>query len=175
MRIPERTINFNVYNATDNELLFCATADLGDISFSTDEVSGSGIMGKYESPTQGSLESMKVTLNFRTIDRAALNLLKHNGLQLDFRQATQVQDTLNGGYTSEGFYMSMWTCPPHNITLGTMEPGGKNESKVELEVKALTIFFDDVEQLAIDKENFVFRVDGVDKLQKIKRDLGYDY
>ena len=175
MRIPERTINFNVYNATDNELLFCATVDLPELSFLTDEVSGSGIMGKYESPTQGSLDSMKVTLNYRTIDSSALRMLKHSGLQLDFRQATQVQDTLTGEYGSEGYYMSMWTCPPHSLTLGSAEAGGKNESKIELEVKALTIFFDDVEQLAIDKENFVFRVDGEDKLQKLKRDLGYDF
>ena len=107
MRIPERTINFNVYNATDNELLFCATVDLPELSFLTDEVSGSGIMGKYESPTQGSLDSMKVTLNYRTIDSSALRMLKHSGLQLDFRQATQVQDTLTGEYGSEGYYMSM--------------------------------------------------------------------
>ena len=175
MRIPERTINFNVYNAIDNELLFCATVDLPDLAQMTDEVSGSGIMGKYESPTLGSFESMKATLHFRTIDNSGLKLLKHNGLQLDFRQATQVQNTLTGEYDSVGFFMSMWTCPPHSISLGTAEPGGKNEFSVELEVKALTIFFDDVEQVAIDKESFVYRVDGVDKLQKVKRDLGYDY
>lgn len=175
MKIPERTVNFNVYDVGTNSLLCCATVDMPEITFSTDEVSGSGIMGKYESPTLGSVESLKLTLNYRVIDESMFQLLKQKKVELDLRQAIQVQDSMTGEYGSVGFTMSVLACPPHSLTLGSVEPGAKNDSKVELEVKALTIWLDGEEQLAIDKNNYILRIDGEDQLQKIKQDLGYDY
>lgn len=175
MLIPERVTNFNVYLANTNELLLCATVDLPSLSSKTDEVSGAGIMGSYESPTRGFFDSLKVTLNYRTIDRAALKLLKYDSPELDFRQSIQTYDAANGKYTSQGFRMAMKVCSPDSVELGSAEAGSKNDSKVQLEVLSLKIWFEDEEQLVIDKINYIYRIDGEDINQKQRQDLGYSY
>ena len=59
-KVPERLINFRVYN-DGNDLLGVANVDLPSIEAMSDTVSGAGIAGEVESPILGHFASMTAT------------------------------------------------------------------------------------------------------------------
>lgn len=65
-KVPERLINFRVYN-DGNDLLGVANVDLPSIEAMSDTVSGAGIAGEVESPILGHFGSMTATFTWRTI------------------------------------------------------------------------------------------------------------
>ena len=73
-QVPERLINFNVYDGESKALMGIATVDLPEIEAMSDTVSGAGIAGEVESPILGHFGSMTTTFTWRTIEKAAIAL-----------------------------------------------------------------------------------------------------
>lgn len=168
--IPERTINYRVYDDF-GALLGVATVDLPDIEAMSDTISGAGIAGEVETPTLGHFGSMTATINWRTITPDAMRLAAQRMHALELRSAQQVTDAGAGEVLSQAVRVVL-RGTPKNTSLGSLEVGAATDSSTELEVSYLKIYIANSPVLEIDKFNFVYVVDGVDYLAQVRRDLG---
>lgn len=170
--IPERTINYRVYDE-NNAVIGVATVDLPDIEAMSDTVSGAGIAGEIESPTLGHFGSMTITINWRTITGDATRLNAQRVHALEFRASQQINDAANGELKTQPVRI-VTRCTPKNFGMGSLEVGAATDSSSEFEVSYLKIFIDGKEVLEIDKYNFKFAVNGEDFLAQVRRDLGIE-
>lgn len=168
--VPERLINFNVYN-NSNALLGVATVELPELEAMSDTVSGAGIAGEVESPVLGHYASMTTTLSWRTIEKKALELCAPKAHSIDLRGSQQVYDAASGEYTSVAVRISM-KVTPKNTSLGSFEPGATTDSEQEFEVNYLKLYVDGKAVVEIDKYNFVVKIGDKDVLSKVRKDLG---
>ncbi|MGN0885458.1 MAG: phage major tail tube protein [Candidatus Spyradenecus sp.] len=168
--VPERLINFRVYNA-GNDLLGIATVDLPEIEAMSDTVSGAGIAGEVESPVLGHFSSMTTTFTWRTIELAAMVLNRQEAHVVEVRGSQQVYDAASGTYTSVPVRATMRVIPK-TVSLGSFEPGSTTDTEQEFEVLYLKLFVNGIPVVEIDKYNFVANFGGKDALETVRKDLG---
>ena len=93
MKMPTHLEKAKVYNADNNmELMGLAKLTLPNFEKTTVTLEGFGLMGKVEKPATGSIESSKLSLEFRGITKENLSLLE-GVVNLDIRGAQSVYDT----------------------------------------------------------------------------------
>lgn len=168
--IPERLINFNVYDDS-NLVIGVATVDLPELSAMADTVSGAGIAGEVDSPTLGHFESMTTTINFRTITSRATKLAAQKAHDIVCRGAQQVYETATGTYIPTPVKVAM-RCIPKNVSLGSLEVGAATDTSNEFEVVYIKVWVDGKARIELDKFNFKFIVDGVDQLLPVRVAMG---
>lgn len=169
--VPERTINYRVSVEGQRDPVGTATVDLPELTPMTDTISGAGIAGEYDSPTIGHLESMSVTLNFRTITGSMASLARPGAIDLTLRASMQQYDSATG-ITSTSRVRIAIRGINKGLALGSIEPSAVTDSTVEFEVLALRLFVDDKEVIGIDKAAFKYVVNGIDYLAQVRADLG---
>lgn len=169
--IPERTINYRVYDSASKAMLGVATIELPEIAALTDTVSGAGIAGEVDSPTIGHTGSLETTIAFRTIEKAATSLAAQKSHAIDCRSSQQVYDSAAGTYKTVPVRVSMRGLPK-SVSLGSLEVNAATDSEVALEVVYLKIWIDGKETIEIDKYNYKYVVDGVDYLASTRKDMG---
>lgn len=169
-QVPERLINFRVYNDS-NDLLGVATVDLPEIESMSDTVSGAGIAGEVESPVLGHYSSMTTTFSWRTIEQAAMKLSVQKAHAVEVRGSQQVYDAANGEYKTVPVRASM-RIVPKTVTLGTFEPGATTDTEQEFEVLYLKVFINGKTALEIDKFNYIAKFGDTDILASVRADLG---
>lgn len=168
--VPERLINFRVYNE-GNDCLGIATVDLPELSAMSDTVSGAGIAGEVESPVLGHFSSMTTTFTWRTIEQAAMVLSQQRAHAVEVRGSQQNYDAATGEYNSVPVRVAMRIVPKTN-TLGTFEPGATTDTEQEFEVLFIAVEVNHVPLVTIDKYNFIAITGGVDALATVRADLG---
>ncbi len=168
--VPEKSLNFNVY-ADGGELLGVAEGQFPNGEFMTSEVKGAGIAGVVESPGFGQLGSMTLELTWRTTTKDWGRLLHPNAHILDMYAAHLSFDAGLGIYkTSEVHaYVKAVT---KTFDTGKLAVSESSESKTVHEVYYIKLEIDGEEQLEVDKYNYIYRVQGIDYLQEIRRALG---
>lgn len=169
-QVPERLINFRVYN-DGNDLLGVATVDLPELESMSDTVSGAGIAGEVESPVLGHYGSMTTTFSWRTIEKKAMELCKQKAHAVEVRGSQQIYDAANGTYSTVPVRCSM-RIVPKNVTLGTFEPGATTDTEQEFEVLYVKLYVDGKAVAEIDKYNFVVKFGDEDMLASVRKDLG---
>jgi P2 family phage contractile tail tube protein len=83
----------------------------------------------------------------------------------------EIYDAAKGEYTTSAIRVSM-RIVPKTTSLGSFEVGSTTDTEQEFEVTYLKLFVDGVEVVEIDKFNYIARFNGVDALEKVRRDLG---
>lgn len=169
-QVPERLINFRVYNDS-NDLLGVATVDLPELESMTDTVSGAGIAGEVETPVLGHYSSMTTTITWRTLEQAAMSLSAQKAHAIDVRGSQQVYDAANGEYTTKAIRVSMRVVPK-NVSLGTLEPGATTDTEQEFEVLYLKVFIGGKSVCEIDKYNYIAKFGDTDTLASVRANLG---
>lgn len=66
MNVPEKLINFRVYNESE-DLLGLADVTLPSFESMTETIKGAGLAGEIDSPVLGHYGSMEVEFNWRTL------------------------------------------------------------------------------------------------------------
>ena len=168
--VPERLINFRVYNDS-NDLLGIATVDLPEIAAMSDTVSGAGIAGEVESPVLGHFASMTTTFTWRTIESSAMTLCQQKAHAVEIRGSQQVYDGTSGTYSTVPVRASM-RIVPKTVSLGSFEPGSTTDTEQEFEVLYLKLFVNNKEMIEIDKYNYVAKFGTEDALAGVRSDLG---
>lgn len=169
-QVPERLINFRVYNDS-NDLLGVATVDLPELESMSDTVSGAGIAGEVESPVLGHYGSMTTTITWRTLEAAAMSLSAQKAHAIDVRGSQQVYDAANGEYTTKAIRASMRVVPK-TVSLGTLEPGATTDTEQEFEVLYLKVFIGGKAVCEIDKYNYIAKFGDTDILASVRANLG---
>lgn len=169
-QMPERLVNFKVYNGS-NDLLGIATVDLPELEAMSDTVSGAGIAGEVETPVLGHYGSMTTTFSWNSITPRGMELAKPETHEIDLRGAQQSRDTTTGKLKIVPVRCTLRVVPK-TVALGSFEPGATTDTEHEFEVLYMKLYVDDKEVIEIDKFNFVAKFGDDDVLADVRKALG---
>ncbi|GIO09670.1 phage major tail tube protein [Brevibacillus reuszeri] len=169
--VPERLTNFRIYLDGSNDLKGVADLQLPSFEPMTDTVKGAGIGGEYEAPTIGHFQSMKLTINWRSVTREMFSLLRQKGQRLDCRGAFQDYDAGKATRVTRSVRVVVQG-PTTKVDPGKYEVGSSSDGSAEIEVMYLKIEIEGRTVVELDKLNFVFMVDGEDQFADVRKALG---
>ncbi|MBR1658154.1 MAG: phage major tail tube protein [Synergistaceae bacterium] len=168
--IPEKSINFKVYlNGTD--LLGVAEGTIPVLEAMTSEVKGAGIAGVVESPVLGHFNSTNFSLTWRTVTDDTLKLFDHVTNDIELFSALQQYDAGLGVYKVVPLQVSIRAITKTS-TSGNLAVGDLMDTQTEFEVVRMKIYLDNKERIVMDKYNYIFSIDGVNRLAEVKAALG---
>ena len=168
--VPERGYNFKVYlNGTD--MLGIAEANFPSIEFSTQEIKGAGIAGAIDSPNVGQTDSMTVSLTWRIIQKPIVKLAVPDVLNIEMWQDMESYNAGAGRIRRTGAYAYM-KARTKKLDLGKLVVGEVMDTQTEHEVYYLKLSIDGSEILEIDKYNYIYKIQGVDYMAEVRRNLG---
>lgn len=166
--VPEIVNNFNAYNNGNVLVGVTGSITLPSLEAITEEVSGAGILGSYETSIPGHYSSISQEVPFRILDKDIFSLMDPSTpVDLTFRAANQSTVKATGSLK----YNQMRIVERGRLksfTPGTLEQGKQMNATVTLEVLYILIEVDGETMLEYDKLNSVFVVDGKDLLQEIR-------
>lgn len=170
-KIPEKLNDFRMFVNDSPELKANADVELPSLNFMTETVSGAGVQGEYESPNYTHLESMKVKVNWRLICDEIIEFLKPQTLKLDLRAANQVYDNVTGKHEFTVTRAVIKGIPLKNEP-GKLSKGAQYDGSTEIEVLYMKLEYQGRTLIEIDKINYIYKVDGVDYSEPLRKALG---
>lgn len=170
MKVENGVTNFAVYEDA-TEYYGMAEVTLPEISSITEEVKGAGISGTFNGAFVGHIEAMTLTLNFRSVTKAAIRLLEPRNHQIDLRASQQVWDS-GAGRFKQSHVKHVLMVTPTKYSPGKLAPASPAESSGEYAVTYFATYIDGVKIMEIDILNFIFFVNGVDYLADVRKALG---
>ena len=167
-------INFEVYINGSRSIGAYASVDLPEIEYVTTEVSGAGIMGKYESPVFGQTENLQATLHCRVLTKEAAALMQQKrSVMLSCYGVNQGYDAATGELKLIPVRVVMRGLP-QALHVGKFEPAEQMETEVIMTLDYIKLDIDGSTQYEVDKFNYIYNVDGVDLLGDFKVELGIE-
>ena len=171
MIVPEKGIDFRVYDSEGDDLVGVAEGTFPDLEAKTETVSGAGIAGDVDSLILGHLQSMTLALTWRNVTDGVVKLAQQKTHNLDLYAAQQDYDSAEGVYKVRSVHVFV-KVNPKKIGLGKLASASMTDTTSEFEVLYMKLLIDDKERLEVDKYNYIFKVDGVDYLEEVRRALG---
>ncbi len=168
---PEKINDFRVFVNDKPDLLGITDAELPELKFMAETVNGAGILGEYEAPNYGHLESMKLKLNWRVITGELIDFYKPESLKIDLRMSNQIYDIKK---------RSRFNVPSRVLVhgsvlgnpLGKVAKGSPYEASTEIEVYYIKLEYNGKVMFEYDRHNYIYKVDGIDYSAKIREALG---
>ena len=127
--------------------------------------------GEVESPVLGHFGSMETPLNWRTIEPAAMALMEQRAHAVEVRGSQQRYDAAHGTYSTVPVRASL-RLVPKSVSLGTFEPGATTDTETTFETLYIKLYVNKKAIVEIDKYNFKAKINGVDALKSVRKDLG---
>lgn len=146
------------------------SCQLPSIEVQTGEIKGAGILGTIDMPVTGQVGSMTFTINMRSVNKNAANLAKPGIQNIELRFARDVVSA-NGQIIPEGTKIFI-TGVLKKYDPGKVEPPTTMDGSIDFEVIRYRQVINGVETLLIDKRNYIYKINGVDYMQQIRRILG---
>lgn len=168
--IPALLSDARIYNE-GSVLLGTGSVELPSLEYMTETLTGFALGGEVEVPVKGHFKSMKCKIAWNVVEPAGVQLLVPQAHHLDVRGSIQKQDAGTGEFVDEPVKVVMQAMPKAT-GIGKMEPGKKMDSETELEVTYIKMWIGGLEQLEIDKMNFICKIEGTDLLQALRINLG---
>lgn len=169
-KIDELIINFRVYEDA-NEYLGMSEATLPEMSNLAEEITGAGIAGNVEAVVLGHIEAMTLTLNFRTVTKAAIRLAEPRIHNIDLRAAQQVRNTQTGRIETVAAKHIMKVVPK-KFAPGKLAAASAADASGEYAVSYYALHLDGKRMVEIDPLNFIYYINGTDYLADVRRALG---
>lgn len=170
--IPEKINAYNVYYKGSNRLVGLSDeVKLPDLEALSEEMSGPGILGNIDMPTIGHFGSMEVEIPFRSINQDMFALIEQeSAVDFTLRGSEQYTDA-NSGITSFKGVRIIFRGKTKKITSGSFKQAAGTASSVTFEVQYMMVEVDGVQQLELDKLNFVYKVQGKDLLKEVRNQV----
>lgn len=165
--IPEKIVNFNVYNDAEKLVGVSNEITLPDFEAMSETISGAGIAGEYESTTPGHFSSQEIEMSFRTISDPSFRFLKNRGQTIILRAAQQSYDVSRGKTSVRPLKITIRGIPK-GLNLGKLGVGTPTETASKIEILYIKIEENGKTLLELDKLNFIFIVDGDDLLEDVR-------
>ncbi|GKS14789.1 hypothetical protein YDYSY3_57890 [Paenibacillus chitinolyticus] len=169
-QVRDKIVGYTVYR-NGSQYLGVATVELPSLEYLSETIKGAGIAGEVESPTIGQFGSMTCSLSWNTMDPAAYELLAPEAHALDFRASQQSFNSASGVYATEGAKITVRAIPKTG-ELGSLEVGAAMDGSTEFEVIYLKVSIGGKVLLELDKFNYIFVVNGQDRLAAVRDQLG---
>ena len=166
--VPEVINNYNVYNNGNVLIGVSGSVTLPSFEPITEEVSGAGILGTYDTSIAGFYSSMTQEVPFRILDEDIFSLMNPSELvDLTFRASAQSTVKATGAVDHKGMRI-VERGRLKSFTPGKYELGKQMDASVTLELLYILIEIDGKTKLEYDKLNSVFNVNGKDLLEKVR-------
>ena len=166
--VPEVINNYNVYNRGNVLVGVSGAVTLPNLDAITQEVSGAGVLGTYETSIVGMYGSMNQEVPFRILDSDIFSLMNPSELvDLTFRASAQSTVKATGAIDYKGMRV-VERGRLKSFTPGKMELGKQMDASITLELLYILIEIGGEVKLEYDKLNSVFVVNGVDLLEKVR-------
>lgn len=166
--VPEVINNFNAYHNGNVLVGVSGAVTLPNFDAITQEVSGAGILGTYDTSVVGMYSSMTQEVPFRILDEDIFSLMNPSALvDLTFRASEQSTVKATGSVDYKGMRI-VERGRLKSFTPGKLELGKQMDASVTLELLYILIEIDGVTKLEYDKLNSVFVVNGEDLLEKVR-------
>lgn len=171
MIIPEKLNDFRVYEPGNPDYKGISDLQLPSLDPLTESINGAGILGEYESPAFGHLQSLKLTINWRVITKELISFLRPEALELDCRLANQQYNSNAGKHDFIPNRVYVRGVPTRN-DLGRAAKGSPYEGSTEIEILHLKVESDGIIIIEVDKINYIYKVNGIDYTRKLREALG---
>jgi len=172
-KIPDKLINAKIYKQGETELMGTADAEFPSLEYVTEALTGLGLAGEIETPVIGHFKSLGFKFKWNTVNEMATSLLYPEAHDLEVHASTQVYDAGTGKLANSPV-KAFLRCLPKKGGLGKLEPGKKMDAETEMECLRIKMWIGGNLALEIDKLNFICRINGVDALASVRRDLGME-
>lgn len=167
--IPELINNFNVYKSGNILMGISGEVTLPDLEGITETLSGTGILGEIETTVIGRYGSLEQEIPFRVIYDDMFSMIDPTkAVDLTLRGSIQVSDGSSGAADYKQMRI-VFRGKQKKIKPGKVEIGKAMESSITLELTYIMIEIGGKKKLELDKLNSVFKVNGVDLLEKIRK------
>ncbi len=167
--IPEVIHSFNVYKGGNRLIGLTGEVTLPDFEAMTETVSGAGILGEYEEVIIGMFGSMEQEIPFRVLDDDIFTLMNPmEVLDLTLRASEQFTDTSTAAIGFKGMRIVI-RGKQKGFKPGKVQTATQMDASVTVEVVYIMIEIDGVQKVELDKLNYVYKVNGVDLLEKVRK------
>ncbi len=164
-------VNFEVYLKGTSRLLGMANVELPNIEYETIEMKGAGLMGTLTMPVRGNLNSLEMKLTWRTLEKAAAEITKHESISLSLYSDQEHYDGGTGKFSDPSHHIEV-VGVPKTLNLGKWEPSSTVDAETTLEVVTMTYRISNKTVLEFDKLNYVFKINGADQTAAYKKAVG---
>ena len=167
--IPESVHSANVYTHGVRLLGTTGEVTLPSLEALSETIAGFGILGEYESPTPGHFGSLEQELEFRTFDEGLFEVIRNedqDGVDLTLR-AAQMSRKSTGAIGLTGLKVIVRGMLKM-FGDGTVKQTSPIGTKIKLELLYYKLVVDGKERIELDKLNGVYKVNGVDRLARVR-------
>ncbi|SHO50069.1 phage major tail tube protein [Anaerocolumna xylanovorans] len=168
-KIPTVLNNFNTYGAGRKYVGVSSEVALPSFENMTETIDGAGIAGEIEEAIEGAFGSLETETTFQNISREYFDFVTQTG-NITYRGSMQVLNTSTQTNDCEGLVVTT-RGKVKSFELGSLKKGGKGEPKVVREVTYIKITIGGENVLELDKFNMIWKLNGVDRLQKIRSQI----
>lgn len=145
------------------------SCQLPSIEKPTQEIKGAGILGPIDMPITGQVNSMVFSISARSINSGAAELAKPGVQQLELRF---IRDVMlgDGNMIQEGTKIFI-SGVNKKYDPGKVEDSTTMDGSIEFEVLRYRQVIEGKEVLLIDKLNSIYKINGIDYMEKIRAAL----
>ncbi len=169
MLIPTVLNNFNVYGESHKFLGLSPETTLPNFEYMTETINGAGIAGEIEEAIEGAFSSLEMENTFQNIGTEMFDYITHTGIVV-LRGSMQMMDTATQRNDFQGIVVTV-KGKVKSFDLGNLKKGGKGEPKVVREITYCKMTIDRKNVLELDKYNMVWKLNGVDRLEKVRSQI----
>lgn len=168
--IPELLNAYNVY-LKGKVLGVSGEVELPELEALNETIEAAGVLGEIEVPATGHFGSTKVKIPFAILHEDVAKLMNTTAaLELTLRGSMQYMDKKTSA-TKDIPVKVVIRGKATTSTLGTFAKGKKGEPEIEVETFYLKVDVNGSNVLELDKLNFKYKVNGVDLLAKIRKNI----
>lgn len=168
-KIPTVLNNFNTYGSGHKYVGVSSEVSLPSFEYMTETIDGAGIGGEIEEAIEGSFGSLETETSFQNISREMFDFITQTG-NVTYRGSMQVLNTATQTNDFEGLVVTT-KGKVKSFELGSLKKGGKGEPKVVREITYCKIQIGGTTVLELDKYNLIWKLNGVDRLQKVRSQI----
>ncbi len=167
--LPTVTNTYNVYKKGNAMIGLSDEITIPDFEAITEEMSGSGLLGKIQEAVMGHFGSQNMEIPFLNLDDDIFSFadpLEVIDLNLRAAQQQLKKDKGTAGYRGLRIAVrgKMISFKP-----GVLKQGGRMDASVKLELHYILIEIDGETKLELDKLNSVYRVNGKDIMEEMRQ------
>lgn len=162
---------YNVYNAGTKLVGLSDEVTLPDFESLTETLSGPGFLGEIDEPLLGHFGASEMEILFRTLNEDMFGLLDQgSAVNLTLRMSTQAiqESTMATDFMPSRVVIKGKS---KGFTSGKVKQGEGTGSSVKIEIIYILIEVNGKKKFELDKLNFVYKVNDVDLLAKVRKQV----
>lgn len=167
--LPTVTNTYNVYSKGNALIGLSDEITIPEFKAITEEMSGSGLLGKIQEAVMGHFDSQELTIPFLNLDNdifAFADPLEVIDLNLRASQQSLNKNKGTAGY--RGIRIAV-RGKLKSFNPGVLKQGGRMNASITLELHYILIAIDGETKLELDKLNAVYKVGGKDIMEEMRQ------